>query len=83
MKIEILFPEQGYLYGDMGNVKYLKACLPDAEFIETTLEDVPAFAEGDVDLVYMGYLSEDMQRKVIEKLRPYKERIQEMIQSKV
>ena len=33
MKIEILFPEQGYLHGDMGNVMYLKACLPES--IET------------------------------------------------
>lgn len=83
MKIEILFPEHGYLHGDMGNVKYLKACLPDAEFIETTLEDEPAFVNEDVDLIYMGYVTEDVQKKAIKKLMPYKERIKELIQLKV
>ena len=35
VKIEILFPEFCNLFGDMYNMKYLKMCLPDAEFIET------------------------------------------------
>ena len=35
MKIEILFPEFCNLFGDMYNMKYLKMCIPDAEFIET------------------------------------------------
>ena len=35
MKIEILFPEICNLFGDMGNMKYLKKCLPNAEFIST------------------------------------------------
>lgn len=82
MKIEILFPEQGYLHGDMGNVKYLKACLPEAEFIETTLADMPAFINEEIDLIYMGYLSKEMLVKAIDKLMPYKERIQEMINDK-
>ena len=43
MKIEILFPEVCNLFGDMFNMKYLKMCLPDAEFIETALDDVPTF----------------------------------------
>ena len=82
MKIEILFPEQGYLHGDMGNVMYLKACLPEAEFIETTLEDEPVFVNEDVDLIYMGYLSDDMLVKAIEKLMPYRDRLEQMIQDK-
>lgn len=83
MKIEILFPEQGYLHGDMGNVMYLKACLPEAEFIETTLADEPLFASEDVDLIYMGYLSDEMLVKAINKLMPYRERIEELIQEKI
>lgn len=82
MKIEILFPEQGYLHGDMGNVMYLKACLPEAEFIETTLEDEPMFAKEEVDLIYMGDLSDAMLKKAIEKLHPYKERLETLIQDK-
>lgn len=34
MKIEILFPEYCNLFGDLGNMMYLKACMPEAEFIE-------------------------------------------------
>ena len=83
MIIEVLFPELGYLHGDIGNVKYLKACLPEAQFIETGLEEEPAFVREDVDLIYMGGLSEENQMKVIKKLMPYKERIEELINRKV
>ena len=38
MIIEVLFSELGYLHGDIGNVKYLKACLPEAQFIEKYLQ---------------------------------------------
>ena len=61
MKIEILFPEFCNIYGDYGNVIYLKACLPDAEFIETSLNDEPKFITEDIDLVYMGSMTEKVQ----------------------
>lgn len=53
--IEELFPEVCNLFGDMGNMRYLKLCLPDAEFIETALNDKPYFAEHDVNMVYLLY----------------------------
>ncbi len=53
MKIEILFPEFCNIYGDYGNIIYLKECLPEAEFIETSLNEEPKFITEDVDLVYM------------------------------
>ncbi len=80
MKIEILYPEFCNLNGDMGNVKYLKKCLPEAEFIETAIEEEPAFCtQNDLSLIYMGTLSERSQEIVIKKLMPYKERIEELI----
>ena len=33
MKIEVLYYEVCCLYGDMSNIRYLKKCLPDAEYI--------------------------------------------------
>ena len=42
MKIEILYSELCCLYGDKGNTLFLKQCLPEAEFIETTLNAKPA-----------------------------------------
>lgn len=83
MKIEILFPEFCNLYGDMFNMKYLKKCLPDAEFIETALEEEPAFVKENVNLIYLGPMTEKTQEKVISKLLPYKEKILELIEKNV
>ena len=54
MKIEILYPEFCNLFGDMGNMKYLKQCIPDAEFTETAYHDTPLFVKGEADMIYMG-----------------------------
>lgn len=79
MKIEILFGEVCSLYGDSQNTEYLKATLPEAEFINTKLTDTPFFKNNTPDMIYMGSMSENTQRKVIEKLMPLKNRIQELI----
>ena len=83
MKIEILFPEFCNLFGDMYNMKYLKMCIPDAEFIETALEEEPAFVKENVNFIYLGPMTENTQEKVIAKLLPYKERIIELIDKNV
>lgn len=82
MKIEILFPEYGNLFGDLGNMMYLKACLPDEEFIETSIDSEPAFVTEDVNLIYMGPMTGKNQEAVIQKLLPYKDRIEELIRKK-
>lgn len=83
MKIEILFPEFCNLYGDMYNMKYLRKCMPEAEFIETALDEVPEFVNEDVNMIYLGPMTENTQEKVIERLMPYKERIEELIDKNV
>lgn len=83
MKIEILFPEFCNLFGDMYNMKFLKKCIPDAEFIETALDEVPTFVNEDVNLIYLGPMTEKTQEKVITKLLPYKDRIEELIEKNV
>ena len=80
MKIEILFPEFCNLYGDISNMKYLKKCLPDEEYIETSIDQKPAFATQDINFIYLGAMTENMQEKVIQKLLPYKEKIEELIE---
>ena len=80
MKIEILYPEIANLNGDMANMKYLKRCLPQAQLIETSLDQEPAFNSENVSLIYMGSLSEKSQEIVIEKLKPYKNKIEELIE---
>lgn len=81
--IEILFPEFCNLYGDISNMKYLKRCIPEANFIETSFTDKPAFVSQKVNFIYMGAMTERMQEKVIKKLKPYKEKIEELIEENV
>lgn len=83
LKIEILFPEFCNLYGDISNMKYLKKCLPDADFIETAFDEEPCFANEKVNFIYLGPMTENMQEKVIKKLKSYKDRIEELIKENV
>lgn len=81
MKIEVLFPEFCNLFGDLYNINYLQKCLPDAQRVDTPLTGEPIFLTENVDLVYMGPMSERSQEKVLAKLRPYKERLAERIEN--
>lgn len=81
MKVEILYPEMSNIYGDYGNIMFLKKCLKDAEFIETELHSEPAFVSQDIDLVYLGSMTEKAQEKVIMALKPYKNKLNEYIQT--
>lgn len=79
MTIEILYGEVCNLFGDSGNISYLKASLPEAVWINTELNDTPYFAQHDVDMIYLGSGTENIQKRVIEKLMPFKDRIKELI----
>ena len=81
--IEILFPEFCNLYGDLSNMKYFKRCIPKAQFIETSFNDVPYFVNNNVDFIYLGPMTERMQEKVVKKLKEYKDRIEELIDKNV
>jgi len=81
MVIEYLYPEISNLFGDSANFKYLKQSLPDAEFVETALNDVPAFAQRKVDLIYMGPMSENHQVIALSKLRPYRDKLAELVEN--
>jgi CobQ-like glutamine amidotransferase family enzyme len=80
MVVEILYNEICNNNGDGQNVTYLQATLPDAEFVFTALNDVPFFAENDPDILYIGSMSEETQRKVIKKLAPYNDRINYLVE---
>ena len=83
MKVEVLFSEVCNLNGDFQNVEYLRQTLPEAQFVFTALSHEPAFATERPDIVYMGTMTEAIQRRVIDKLMPYKERIEALIDSGV
>ncbi len=77
MKIEILYYDY-LIFGDGANADYLKKCLPNAEFIFTSVHDEPYFAKNEPDLIYMGAMSESNQEHAINALKPYKDRLCEL-----
>lgn len=81
MVVEILFQEVCGLYGDSQNPIYLQATLPDAQFVFTRLTDTPYFVENTPDLIYIGCMSESIQRRVIGKLMPLRDRLTALIDS--
>lgn len=87
IRIEYLFPEITNLYGDLYNIKYLEKCLKentdDYEIINTSLTNKPKFVDEDINMIYMGSMSEKSQEIVIERLKPYKEKLKELIDTGV
>ncbi len=84
IKIEILYPEFNNLYGDRGNLMYLKEKLSKSscrlEVIETHLYDAPAFASGEIDFLYIGPCTERQQELQLTQLYPYKEALQKRME---
>lgn len=83
MTAEILFPEICGLYGDAYNGKYLALACPQGDFHYTPFTEEPYFASHPVNLLYIGAMTEDTQRRVLEKLWPFKARLEELIDAGV
>ena len=83
MIIEVLFSEICNLYGDTQNVEYLRQTLPDAEFVFTSLDSLPFFAQNRPDIIVIGSMSDSMHSFVNQKLSSYKMRIEELIKDNV
>ncbi len=79
MVIEILYPDICNLYGDRGNILFLKENLSNSTIVETRVNEVPYFVNHNVDMLYMGSASEVKQSMIIDRLKPYKDRIIELI----
>jgi len=81
MIIELLYPNVSALYGEKGNIDYLRLAFKDATFIETEMNNVPYFVNHKVDLIFMGPTTERFQKIIINMLLPYRKRIIELIQN--
>jgi len=79
MKIEVLFPEVCNLYGELGNISFLKKSCPEIEVVETSLKDEPLFMNEEPALIYMGTMTESAQLIVLEKLRGHRDRLVQLI----
>ncbi len=80
LTIEMLYPEIANLHGDNFNITYLAQCRPDARIVRTGLTDTPEFVTGAPDLVYLGPLTELGQIKAIARLKPHKQRLEDLIE---
>ena len=81
MMLEVLYPELCNLFGDAMNAEYLRRALPEPEVVKTPLKTRPVFADSQPDLVYLGSMTESGQSLAAAALTPYRERIQELIDS--
>lgn len=79
MLIEILYGEICNLFGDGQNAEYLRQTLPDAELACTELNDIPRFVTERPDIILIGSMTESIQRRVTELLRPYTQRITDLV----
>ena len=80
MKLEYLYPELGNLYGDGANMRYLRKCLPQAEYVETHIGETPAFVtDPEVCFIYSGPMTERGQGIALEELRPFGETLAEKL----
>lgn len=83
MIINVMYPAVTSLYGDSFNVEYLKKAVKDCQVIYTSFNEKPYFVDHDIDMFYIGSMMERYQKIIIEKLKPYKERIIELIEDGV
>ena len=83
--IEVLYPELNHLYGDRGNLCYLKSKLEvmgvPYRFVETHLGEEPVFAKEEVDFLYIGPTTESYQQMEAEALLPYRDALRARMDS--
>ncbi len=77
MNVEILFPEVCSLFGDYGNILFLEKNIGTIH--KTPLNQTPKFISEDIDLIYMGAMSESTQIDVLNKLMPYQDVLKDKI----
>ncbi len=80
MKIEILYREIASLFGENGNIELMEQLFTDAEFFYTDLTQVPRFINENIDLVFIGPMTENNQEAIINELMPYKSAIAKKIE---
>lgn len=77
IRMEVLFPEMSDLYGDTGNLVYLRKKLEkmgfSVETVRTALGDVPEFPYRQVDFLYLGPCTESQQQMQAQALMPYRD----------
>ena len=79
INIEILYSDVANLYGNLQSIYYLQRSCPEINIVEDKLWDEPYFVRHVPDLVYMGSTTEQGQKLIIENLRSYQKKLEQMI----
>lgn len=81
MNVEYLFPDISGIFGDYANVKIIEKSVSNANIYYTNINDIPKFiSRDDIDLVYLGSMTERSQLLVIETLKKYIDEIRAKIE---
>ncbi|MGI6507504.1 MAG: hypothetical protein ACOX4A_03830 [Saccharofermentanales bacterium] len=67
MRVEILYGELANLLGEHGTQNLLAQTFGESKIVRTAFPERPAFLKGDVDFVYMGPMTEQSQRLVLDR----------------
>lgn len=81
-KIEVLFPELSNIYGDSFNIKYLEK-YKEFKIIRTNNLSEPYFLKNQIDMLYIGSMTEHNQEVFIDKLLKYKKELKRLIDDNV
>ncbi len=80
MMVEFLYPELTNLLGENGSLLLLTQIFGEDQVLSTSFPQKPRFLEEKVNLVYMGNMTEEKQKLILELFLPYKEEIKEKIE---
>lgn len=83
INIEILYSDVAGLYGNLQNIYYLQRSCQEISIVEDKLWEEPYLVRHIPNLIYMGSTTEQGQKLIIENLRPYQKRLQQMIENGV
>ena len=81
--IEVLYSEFGNMYGEVYNPMFLEKSSNKIKLIYTKLNEEPYFVNNKVDMVYISNMRDLKMYDIIDKLRPYRNRMKEMIEDDV
>lgn len=81
--IEVIYPEFQNVYADLYQIEFMKKCDPDLQIVYTHFNDEPYFVNNKVDVIYMGSMPDSKILPAIEKLKPYRDRIKDLIEHNI
>ena len=81
--IEVICPEFQNVYADLYPVTFLEKCNKDLKIVYTHYIDEPYFVKNEVDAIYISSMPDSKILPTIEKLKPYKEKIKDLIEKNV